>query len=135
MRRYLNILEEKNDPRHIEEYLGAFSESLKLILQQNPVERMGHAVLLAAKTAMRLKAAEPRLREHEIANRLQFIARNIRLTTILKDLTPEEKRILKLHPSNHNAPVSKPRRKPAASSGVIPRGVRKRSQRSKPRGR
>ncbi len=111
MRRYLTILEEANNPRNLEEYLGAFSESLKLILHQNPVEHMGHAVLLAAKTAMRLKAADPRLKEHEIANRLQFIARNIRLTTILKDLTPEEKNILKLHPSNHRAPA--PRRKKA----------------------
>lgn len=114
MRRYLSILQEDSNPRNIEEYLGAFSESLKLILQQNPVERMGHAVLLAAKTAMRLKAADPRLKEHEIANRLQFIARNIRLTTILKDLTPEEKRILKLHPDNHHAPS--PRRKKAVAS-------------------
>jgi hypothetical protein len=100
MRRYLNTLEDETTPRRIEEYLGAFTESLKLILQQNPVERMGHAVLLASKTALRLKAAKPELREHEISGRLQAIARNIRLITIINDLTPEEKRILQLHPRN-----------------------------------
>jgi len=102
MRRYLNTLEDEQTPRSIEEYLGAFTESFKLILHQNPVERMGHAVLLAAKTALRLKAANFKLKEHEIAGRLQAIARNIRLTTIINDLTPEEKRILKLHPLNQD---------------------------------
>ncbi|MCD4813538.1 hypothetical protein K8S19_07590 [bacterium] len=100
MRKYLSTLEDETTQRSIEEYLGAFTESFKLILQQNPVERMGYAVLLASKTALRLKAANPKLREHEIAGRLQVIARNVRLTTILNDLTPEEKRILQLHPMN-----------------------------------
>jgi hypothetical protein len=111
MRRYLNTLEDERTPRSIEEYLGAFTESFKLILNQNPVERMGHTVLLAAKTALRLKAVNPKLKEHEIAGRLQAIARNIRLTTMINDLTPEEKRILKLHPlnqanANHNKSTS-----------------------------
>ncbi|MBN1594824.1 hypothetical protein JW933_02755 [candidate division FCPU426 bacterium] len=96
MRKYLNTLGDERTPRSIEEYLGAFTESFKMILNQNPIERMGQSVLLAAKTALRLKAANPKLREHEIAGRLQAIARNIRLTTILNDLTPEEKGIIKL---------------------------------------
>lgn len=102
MRRYLTTLEDDKTPRSTEEYLGAFTESLKVILHQNPVERMGHAVLLAAKTALRLKAANPKLKEYEIANSLQKIARSIRLTTILDDLTPEEKVILNLHPDMQN---------------------------------
>jgi hypothetical protein len=116
MRRYLSTLEDEQTPRSIEEYLGAFIESFKLILQQNPVERMGHSVLLAAKTALRLKAANPKLNEYEIAHRLQTIARNIRLTTIINDLTPEEKRILQLHPLNKKKQVAS-RKKPTRSSG------------------
>ncbi len=100
MRQYLETLEDGQSARSIEEYLGAFTESFKIILCQNPVERMGHAVLLAAKTALRLKAVRPGLKEHEIARRLQAIARNLRLTTILNDLTPEEKGMLQLHPLN-----------------------------------
>ena len=98
MERYLAQLDEAPSHRSTEEYLGAFTESLKLIQRQNPVERMGNAVLLAAKTALRLKAANPAVAEHELAHWLQSIARNIRLDTILKDLTPEEKRILKMAP-------------------------------------
>ncbi len=101
MERYLATLDEAQTQRSQEEYLGAFTESMKIILRQNPIERLGHAVLLAAKTALRMKAALPELKEHEIANRLQAIARNIRLVDILADLTPEEKRILQLHPHNH----------------------------------
>ncbi len=100
MRKYLETLEEEQSARSTEEYIGAFTESFKIVLCQNPVERMGHAVLLAAKTAMRIKAARPALKEHEIARRLQDIARNIRITTILNDLTPEEKGMLQLHPLN-----------------------------------
>lgn len=98
MRRYLTTLEDEKNPRSIEEYIGAFTESMKVVLKQNPVERTGHAVLLAAKTSLRIKAANPKLKEHEIANQLQKVARNLRLTTILMDLTPEEKGILKLLP-------------------------------------
>ncbi len=121
MRQYLNTLEDETTPRTIEEYLGAFTESLKLIMYQNPIERMGHTVLLAAKTALRLKTANPKLKEHEIAGRLQAIARNIRLTTIINDLTPEEKRILKLYPQNKHTPSasqSPPQRQGAAQPGV-----------------
>jgi len=100
MRQYLETLEEDQSARSTEEYIGAFTESFKIVLYQNPVERMGHAVLLAAKTALRIKAARPALKEHEIARRLQAIARNIRITTILNDLTPEEKGMLQLHPLN-----------------------------------
>jgi hypothetical protein len=95
MHRYLAALDENQPQRSVEEYLGAFTESLKLIEQQSPLDRIGHAVLLAAKTALRLKAALPSLKEHEIANRLQAIARNIRLGQLLRDLTPEEKGWLK----------------------------------------
>jgi len=98
MKRYLPTLEEEKTPKRIEEYLGAFTESMKVVLQQNPVDRIGHAVLLASKTSLRLKAANPKLKEYEIANQLQKIARSLRLATILKDLTPEEKGILKLMP-------------------------------------
>lgn len=98
MQKYLTTLEEEKTPRSLEEYIGAFTESLKVILQQNPVDRIGHAVLLAGKTALRLKAANPKLKEHEIAHQLQKIARNLRLTTILNDLTPEEKGMLKMIP-------------------------------------
>lgn len=119
MRQYLNTLEDETTPRTMEEYLGAFMESLKMILHQNPIERMGHTVLLAAKTALRLKAANPKLKEHEIAGRLQSIARSIRLTTIINDLTPEEKRILKLHPRNNPfAAAPSPRRRPSSKSKV-----------------
>jgi hypothetical protein len=96
MEKYLSILNENVPERSVEEYLGAFTESLKFIQQQNPVERMGHAVLLAAKTALRLKVVMPQLSEHDISHRLQGIARSIRLMSILRDLTPEEKRMLKL---------------------------------------
>ena len=95
MKRYLAALDEKQPRRSSEEYLGAFSESLKIIHHENPVDRMGHAVLLAAKTALRLKATMPELKEHEIAGRLQTIARSTRLLDILQDLTPEEKRMIK----------------------------------------
>lgn len=98
MKRFLATLEEDKTPKRIEEYLGAFTESMKVILKQNPVERIGHAVLLAAKTSLRLKAANPKLKEYEIANQLQKIARGMRLETILLDLTPEEKSILNLVP-------------------------------------
>jgi hypothetical protein len=97
MHRYLTTLNEDQPERSTEEYLGAFTESLKLIQQETPVERMGHAVLLAAKTALRLKAVMPKLQEHEIARRLQSIARGIRLFEILKDLTPEEKGMIKFN--------------------------------------
>lgn len=112
MKRYLEKLDENRPQRSSEEYLGAFTESLKIIQRQNPVERMGHAVLLAAKTALRLKASVPSLKEHEIANRLQTIARNIRLQEIFKDLTPEEKGMIKL---NDLAKTQTPR--PAEKSG------------------
>ncbi len=101
MKRYLTTLEDEKTPRNVEEYIGAFTESLKVILKQNPVERIGQAVLLASKTALRLKFANPNLKEHEIANHLQRVARNIRLSTILKDLTPEEKGILNLVPDRN----------------------------------
>ena len=97
MQRYLATLDENQPQRSAEEYLGAFTESMKLIERQTPIERLGHAVLLAAKTALRLKAALPKLKEHEIANRLQSIARSLRLQELLKDLTPEEKGLLKLN--------------------------------------
>ncbi len=98
MKRYLSTLEDEKTPRSIEEYIGAFTESLKVILKQNPVERIGQAVMLASKTALRIKAVNPNLKEHEIAHQLQRVARNIRLSAILKDLTPEEKSILNLVP-------------------------------------
>ncbi|MCK5242957.1 hypothetical protein KAR34_10950 [bacterium] len=121
MRRYLNTLEDEQTPRSIEEYLGAFIESFKLILQQNPVERMGYSVLLAAKTALRLKAANPKLKEHEIAHRLQTIARDIRLNTILNDLTPEEKTMLQLHPLNRQQHTRTVKRKSAANKQSVRR--------------
>jgi hypothetical protein len=62
MHRYLAALDEDQPQRSSEEYLGAFTESLKLIGTQSPIDRIGHAVLLAAKTALRLKAAMPKLR-------------------------------------------------------------------------
>jgi len=110
MYRCLATLDEDQPRRSAEEYLGAFTKSLKMIMQESPVERTGHAVLLAAKTALRLKAAMPGLSEHEIANRLQAIARNIRLLEILKDLTPEEKDMIRF---NHK---SKSSQKTAAAS-------------------
>lgn len=90
IRRYLATLDENQPQRSVEEYLGAFTESLKWIERQNSLDRIGHAVLLAAKTALRLKAVLPSLKEHEIGNRLQSIARNHRLGQLLSDLTPEE---------------------------------------------
>lgn len=101
MKRYLEKLDENRPQRSMEEYLGAFTESLKMIQHQNPVERMGHAVLLAAKTALRLKACMPSLKEHEIANRLQIMARNVRLQELFSDLTPEEKNMIKLNDRLH----------------------------------
>lgn len=118
MRRHLETLEEAPNPRSVEEYLGAFTESFKMILHQNPVERIGHSVWLAAKTALRLKAAKPSLREHEIAARLQELARNIRLTTILNDLTPEEKKMVKVYSARDKARRSLARRRPAARKSV-----------------
>jgi len=106
MQRYLSALEEDQPRRSAEEYLGAFTESLKMIQQERPVERMGNAVLLAAKTALRLKAVMPKLSDHEIAGRLQLIARSIRLSEILKDLTPEEKGMIKLNHDNQIAAKS-----------------------------
>lgn len=94
MEKHLATLSEDRSQRTTEEYLGAFTESMKIIQHQNPVERIGHAVLLTAKTALRLRAANPNLPEHEIARWLQTIARNLRITAILDDLTPEEKRFL-----------------------------------------
>jgi hypothetical protein len=95
MKKYLATLAEDQPERSSEEYLGAFAESIKLIQHENPVDRIGHAVLLAAKTALRLKAVRPQLREHEIALRLQILARSIRLRNILKDITPEERSMFK----------------------------------------
>jgi hypothetical protein len=109
MHRYLTTLNEDQPERSTEEYLGAFTESLKLIQQETPVERMGHAVLLAAKTALRLKAVMPKLQEHEIARRLQSIARGIRLFEILKDLTPEEKGMIKFNHKSSRRAAAKPR--------------------------
>lgn len=121
MHRYLATLDEDRSPRSAEEYLGAFTESLKLIMQESPVERMGNAVFLAAKTALRLKAAVPGLSEREVANRLQAIARSIRLFEILKDLTPEEKGMIKLNDEHHRtatkAAVLNARRAAALTSG------------------
>jgi len=112
MERYLNILDESQPKRDVEEYLGAFDKSLKMILRLNPIDRIGQSVLLAAKTALRIKASMPQVKEHEIAGRLKEIARNIRLLKILNELTPEEKRILKLHPSNKKCqPLVKSKRK------------------------
>jgi hypothetical protein len=122
MRQYLNTLEDEQTPRSIEEYLGAFTESLKMILHQNPVDRIGLTAMLAAKTALRLKAANPKFKEHEISHRLQGIARSVRLTNILKDLTPEEKRIIKLRKSDDSAALTSGRsngkRKPAKEMRV-----------------
>ncbi|NTV52725.1 MAG: hypothetical protein HGA76_06915 [Candidatus Firestonebacteria bacterium] len=95
MKKYLDTLAENQPERSLEEYLGAFSESIKLIQHENPLDRIGNAVLLAAKTALRLKAVNPRLKEHEIALRLQTLARSIRLLDILKDVTPEERSMFK----------------------------------------
>jgi hypothetical protein len=95
MKKYLATLAEDQPQRSSEEYLGAFTESLKLTQHENPIDRIGHAVLLAAKTALRLKAVMPQLKEHEISNRLQIIARSTRLMNILKDLTPEERSMFK----------------------------------------
>jgi hypothetical protein len=119
MKRYLPTLEDENSKRSAEEYLGAFTESLKMILKHNPVERIGLTVLLAAKTALRLRAANSEWPEHEIAGQLQRIARNIRLTSILRDLTPEEKSIMQLHP-RHAQAKSRPRPSKIAS-GRTPR--------------
>jgi hypothetical protein len=83
--------------RSEEEYLGAFTESLKLTLPQNPVERLANAVFLAAKTALHLKATNPGLKEHEIATILQAITHRVRMHSIIHDLTPEEKRMMKLN--------------------------------------
>ncbi len=121
MERYLACLDE-DQQRSSEEYLGAFKESLKMILHQNPVDRIGNAVLLAAKTALRLKACLPEAAEHEIALRLQAFARSIRLVEILEDLTPEEKRMLK-HPSQFGAVTRASGVSPArARSNHGPRG-------------
>lgn len=90
MQQFLHTLEDDQTTRSSEEYLGAFTENLNLILHHNPVERIGLTVMLAAKTALRLKAANPKLKEHDIARKLQAIARNVRLATIINDLTPEE---------------------------------------------
>lgn len=90
MKQYLATLAEDQPQRSSEEYLGAFMESLKLTQHENPIDRIGHAVLLAAKTALRLKVVMPELKEHEISHKLQMIARSIRLMNILNDLTPEE---------------------------------------------
>jgi hypothetical protein len=95
MKAYLATLAEDQPVRSSEEYMGAFAESIRLIQHENPVDRIGHAVLLAAKTALRLKAVMPQLREHEIALHLQTLARSIRLKNILKDITPEERSMFK----------------------------------------
>jgi len=103
MQKFFHALEDENTPRSSEEYMGAFTESLNLILHHNPVEQMGLTVMLAAKTALRLKAGNPKLREHDIASKLQGIARNVRLAAILRDLTPEEKNILNLNQATRAA--------------------------------
>ncbi len=95
MKKFLATLAEDQPQRSSEEYLGAFMESLKMIQHENPIDRIGHAVFLAAKTALRLKSVMPQLKEHEIAHRLQSLARSTRLMDILKDLTPEERSMLK----------------------------------------
>lgn len=130
MYRFLTTLDEDQPQRTAEEYLGAFTESMKLIERESSVERVGHAVLLAAKTALRLKAAMPNLGEHEIASRLQSIARNIRLFEIFKDLTPEEKGIIKI---NHDrvqrglaAAAKTARRAPGAGPSRAKKPVRPR---------
>jgi hypothetical protein len=123
MERYLAKLDEDQPQRSAEEYLGAFSESLKLILHQNPVDHLGNAVLLAAKTALRLKAALPHVQEHEIARRLQTLARSIRLQQIMGDLTPEEKNMLKLHPPNRGRAARQP--------ALVPGGLKSLSGRAR----
>jgi hypothetical protein len=127
MKKYLATLAEDQPVRSSEEYLGAFAECLKLIQHENPVDRIGHAVLLAAKTALRLKAVMPALREHEIAQRLQTLARSFRLQHILKDITPEERSMFKWSDneknSNHRQQAGKTskRKTPSGSHARKPR--------------
>jgi hypothetical protein len=128
MKKYLAALAEDQPQRSSQEYLGAFTESLKLIQHENPVERIGHAVLLAATTALRLKAVLPHLREFEIAQRLQTTARGIRLMDILKDVTPEERSMFKWSGQKETLPRKKasrkaaPRKKSSAGSHARPAG-------------
>jgi hypothetical protein len=125
MKKYMTTLAEDQPQRSLEEYLGAFTESLKLIQHENPVDRIGHAVMLAAKTALRLKAIMPKLKEHEIANRLQTIARSIRLMNILKDVTPEERSMLKW--SDHERSLKASARKLIDGTARYGRNSRRRS--------
>jgi hypothetical protein len=130
MKKFLATLAEDQPERSLEEYLGAFTESIKLIQHENPVDRIGNAVLLAAKTALRLKAVRPQLREHEIALRLQILARSIRIKNILQDITPEERSMFKWsdNEKRNGAPAKPIARKPSkakTSSGSHARATRR----------
>ena len=131
MKKHLATLAEDQPERSSEEYLGAFAESIRLIQHENPVDRIGHAVLLAAKTALRLKAVIPQLREHEIALRLQTLARSIRLKKILKDITPEERSMFKW--SEHEPTTDASPQEPAGKSSSLktPHGSHARTTRRK----
>jgi hypothetical protein len=131
MKKYLATLAENQPERSLEEYLGAFTESIKLIQHENPVDRIGNAVLLAAKTALRLKAVRPQLREHEIALRLQVLARSIRIQNILQDITPEERSMFKWSDLEKQKVTSSPARAKQASRTKTPSGSHARTTRRK----